>query len=83
MNIGASTIKRCSICRRALPAQGSWTIPSSVQAEEVSFHTGKQRLQGIASFKKEAFEMLLFSQLHDWLKCRARSGSFATVPQGQ
>ena len=37
----------------------------------------------IASFKKEAREMLLFSQLHDWLKCRARSGSFATVPQGQ
>ncbi len=46
-------------------------------------HTGKQRLQGIASVKKEAREMLLFSQLHDWLKCRARSGRFATVPQGQ
>ena len=35
-------------------------------------HTDKQRLQGIASFKKEAREMLLISQLHDWLKCRAQ-----------
>ena len=82
MNIGASTIKRCAVCRRALAGPGFMDYTFLCTSRRGFIHTGKQRLQGIASLKKEALEMLLFSQLHDWLKCRARSGSFAAVPQG-